>query len=162
ARCDYNRVRGPITTPDARAVDLATMRIGYFLSSEEWGPHDLVAQAVKAEEAGFDGLWISDHYHPWNAEQGHSLFVWSTIVVISGFGRKSIELAARIGDGYCTVQPDADAVQLYRSQSSNGQLVQGGAKVCWSEDEGRARETVHRLWANEGLPGELAQVLPTP
>ena len=249
------------------------MRIGYFLSSEEWGPHDLVAQAVKAEEAGFDGLWISDHYHPWNDAQGHSPFVWSVIgaiaaaapgmgittavtcptirihpaiiaqaaatsavlldgrfilgvgsgealnehilgdhwpeaderlemleeavhvmrklwqggvhdhrgrhyrlehcrvydlpdapppIVISGFGRKSIELAARIGDGYCTVQPDADAVQLYRSQSSNGQLVQGGAKVCWSEDERRARETVHRLWANEGLPGELAQVLPTP
>ena len=29
-----------------------------------------------------------------------------------------------------------------------------------SEDE--ARETVLRLWPNEGLPGELAQVLPTP
>jgi alkanesulfonate monooxygenase SsuD/methylene tetrahydromethanopterin reductase-like flavin-dependent oxidoreductase (luciferase family) len=34
---------------------------------------------VKAQEAGFDGLWISDHYHPWNDEQGHSPFVWSTI-----------------------------------------------------------------------------------
>ena len=40
------------------------MKIGYFLSSEEWGPRDLVAQAVKAQEAGFEGLWISDHYHP--------------------------------------------------------------------------------------------------
>jgi hypothetical protein len=34
--------------------------------------------------------------------------------------------------------------------------------VCWAADEGRARKTVHRLWANDGLPGELAQVLPTP
>ena len=59
------------------------MRIGYFLSSEEWGPQDLVAQAVEAEEAGFDGLWISDHYHPWNDEQGHSPFVWSTIGAIA-------------------------------------------------------------------------------
>ena len=25
------------------------MKIGYFLSSEEWGPHDLIAQAVKAQ-----------------------------------------------------------------------------------------------------------------
>jgi len=46
------------------------MQIGYFLSSEEWGPQELVSIAVKAQEAGFDRLWISDHYHPWNDEQG--------------------------------------------------------------------------------------------
>jgi G6PDH family F420-dependent oxidoreductase len=28
-------------------------------------------------------LWISDHYHPWNDEQGHSPFVWSTIGAIA-------------------------------------------------------------------------------
>jgi G6PDH family F420-dependent oxidoreductase len=59
------------------------MKIGYFLSSEEWGPRDLVAQAVKARDAGFDGLWISDHYHPWDDAQGHSPFVWSTIGAIA-------------------------------------------------------------------------------
>ena len=41
------------------------------------------ARRVKAQEAGFDGLWISDHYHPWNDEQGHSPFVWSTIGAIA-------------------------------------------------------------------------------
>ena len=55
------------------------MRIGYFLSSEEFDPRELIAQARMAEDAGFQGLWISDHYHPWNDEQGHSGFVWSTI-----------------------------------------------------------------------------------
>ena len=55
------------------------MKIGYFLSCEEWGPRDLVSLAVKAQAAGFHGLWISDHYHPWNEEQGHSPFVWSVI-----------------------------------------------------------------------------------
>ena len=29
------------------------MKIGYFLASEEWGPQQLVAQAVKARAAGF-------------------------------------------------------------------------------------------------------------
>ena len=52
---------------------------GYFLSCEEWGPADLVAQARMAERAGFEALWISDHYHPWNDEQGQSPFVWSVI-----------------------------------------------------------------------------------
>jgi G6PDH family F420-dependent oxidoreductase len=59
------------------------MKIGYFLSSEEWGPRDSVALAGKAERAGFEGLWISDHYHPRNEQQGHSPFVWSVIGAIA-------------------------------------------------------------------------------
>ena len=59
------------------------MRIGCFLSCEEFGPGDLVEQALRAERAGFAGLWISDHYHPWNGEQGHSPFVWSVIGAVA-------------------------------------------------------------------------------
>src|SRR3954447_4865915 len=59
------------------------MRIGLFLSSEEFGPRELVDLAVRAERAGFSGLWISDHFHPWNDEQGHSPFVWSVIGAIA-------------------------------------------------------------------------------
>ncbi len=55
------------------------MRIGYFLSCEEFGPQELIRQARLAEAAGFDRVWISDHYHPWVDEQGHSPFVWSVI-----------------------------------------------------------------------------------
>ncbi|MFC4535948.1 LLM class F420-dependent oxidoreductase [Sphaerisporangium dianthi] len=56
---------------------------GYFLSSEEHGPRDLVRQAELAERAGFENLWISDHYHPWLDEQGQSPFVWSVIGAIA-------------------------------------------------------------------------------
>ncbi len=59
------------------------MRIGYFLSSEEYGPADLIAQARAAERAGFEALWISDHYHPWVDAQGQSPFVWSMIGALS-------------------------------------------------------------------------------
>src|SRR5215217_1788497 len=59
------------------------MLIGYFLSSEEYTPAELIQQARMGEEAGFDGLWISDHFHPWNDEQGQSPFVWSAIGAIS-------------------------------------------------------------------------------
>ncbi|MFC7545289.1 TIGR03557 family F420-dependent LLM class oxidoreductase [Plantactinospora sp. GCM10030261] len=59
------------------------MRIGYFLSSEEYTPDELLAQARGAEKAGFEGLWISDHYHPWVDAQGESPFVWSTIGALS-------------------------------------------------------------------------------
>ncbi|HWH10707.1 MAG TPA: LLM class F420-dependent oxidoreductase [Solirubrobacteraceae bacterium] len=249
------------------------MRIGYFLSSEEHDPRELVRQARLAEDAGFDGVWISDHFHPWNDAQGHSGFVWATIgaiaqatdrlkvttavtcptirihpaiiaqaaatsavlldgrfalglgtgealnehilgdrwpaaderlemlaeavdvirllwqggvhshrgrhyrvehariydlpdqtppILISGFGPKSTRLAGRIGDGYCTVFPDRAAVAAFRAAGGDGKLVAGAMKVCWSQDEARARATAHRLWPNDVLPGELAQILPTP
>jgi hypothetical protein len=40
-------------------------RYGYFLSCEEYGPAELVRQARLAEVAGFEALWVSDHFHPW-------------------------------------------------------------------------------------------------
>jgi G6PDH family F420-dependent oxidoreductase len=249
------------------------MRIGYFLSSEQFNAKDLIDQARRAEEAGFAGLWISDHFHPWIDEQGHSPFVWSTIgalseateeipittavtcptlrihpviiaqaaatsatllegrfrfgvgsgealnehilgdhwpeaderlemleeaievirlmweggmqshngkhyrvenariydlpdelppILVSGFAPKSIALAARIGDGFVTIKPEAEAVQSFRDQGGEGKLVQGGMKVCFDRNEERAKETAHRLWPNEALGGELAQILPTP
>ena len=58
-------------------------RVGYFLSSEEFSPKELVEQAKMAEDAGFHALWISDHFHPWNDQQGHSPFVWGTIGALS-------------------------------------------------------------------------------
>jgi G6PDH family F420-dependent oxidoreductase len=59
------------------------MQIGYFLSCEEYSPQSILEQAKGAEEAGFESLWISDHFHPWNDEQGQSAFVWSMIGAIS-------------------------------------------------------------------------------
>lgn len=48
-------------------------KIGYFLSCEQYRPAELIDQAKRAEDAGFEALWISDHFHPWNDEQGERL-----------------------------------------------------------------------------------------
>lgn len=55
------------------------MTLGYTLSSEEQRPLDLVRQAARAEECGFEFALISDHYHPWIDRQGQSPFVWSVL-----------------------------------------------------------------------------------
>src|SRR3954466_5394633 len=59
------------------------MKFGYTLSSEEHGPRTLVDNARLAEDAGFDFLSISDHFHPWVSAQGHSPFVWSVLGAIA-------------------------------------------------------------------------------
>ncbi|MFI0242174.1 TIGR03557 family F420-dependent LLM class oxidoreductase [Streptomyces sp. NPDC016845] len=53
------------------------MQIGYKLAAEAFGPDELVRQAVLAEQAGFDFVEMSDHYHPWLDVQGHSPFAWT-------------------------------------------------------------------------------------
>ena len=55
------------------------MELGYFLSSEEQRPEKQVTCAGQAEEAGFQFLVVSDHFHPWVSQQGQSPFVWSVL-----------------------------------------------------------------------------------
>lgn len=68
--------------------------IGYALSSEEFGPRELVELAVRAEDTGFGFALISDHFHPWLDTQGQSPFVWSTL---GGIAMATTRL--RIGTG---------------------------------------------------------------
>ena len=53
--------------------------LGYCLTSELHGPAEMVRHAAQAEQAGFPFALISDHYHPWTNEQGHSPFVWGVL-----------------------------------------------------------------------------------
>ncbi len=76
-----------------------TRTFGWFLSSEEYSPEQLVDQAVLAEQAGFDALWISDHFHPWIDEQGHSAFVWSCIGAISRVCDLPVTTGRHLPDG---------------------------------------------------------------
>ena len=59
------------------------MQIGYHLSCEEHPPDRLVPWARRAEQAGFDFVTISDHFHPWTHHQGESPFVWSVLGAIA-------------------------------------------------------------------------------
>jgi G6PDH family F420-dependent oxidoreductase len=59
------------------------VQIGYKLATEAFGPRELIRQAVAAEQAGFDFVEMSDHYHPWLEAQGHSAFTWSLLPAIA-------------------------------------------------------------------------------
>src|SRR5919199_1183089 len=59
------------------------VELGYSLSSEEFGPTELVQLANRAEQVGFPFALISDHFHPWTNKQGQSPFVWSVIGAIA-------------------------------------------------------------------------------
>ena len=82
-------------------------------------------------------------------------------IPISAFGPASASLAADIGDGLITVQPDRDMVSSYRQHGGEGPVI-GAVKLCWDEDEAAAVKTAHQLWPTECLPGQQMQELPMP
>jgi G6PDH family F420-dependent oxidoreductase len=124
---------------------------------------EMLEEAVEVLRALWQGGQHSHHGRHYTVENAriYDLPEQPPPLLVSGFGPRATKLAARIGDGYCTTSPDKDAIDLYRSEGGQGP-VHAGTKVCFMADEDEARATAHRLWPNEALPGELAQVLPTP
>jgi len=124
---------------------------------------EMLEEAVEVMRLLWAGGFRSHHgrHYTLEAARLYSLPDEPPPILVSGFGPKAVALAGRIGDGYVTVGPDADAVQRYRDNGGSGPIT-GGLKVCWGEDRDECVRTVHRLWPQDALPGELLQVLPTP
>jgi probable non-F420 flavinoid oxidoreductase len=51
--------------------------IGFHNSHEQVHPADLLTAVQHAEQVGFTAAMCSDHFAPWNHNQGHSGFAWS-------------------------------------------------------------------------------------
>jgi coenzyme F420-dependent glucose-6-phosphate dehydrogenase len=54
-------------------------QFAYFCGHEQWQPEELVEHAVLAEQAGFDMVVVSEHFHPWVDDDSASGFAFSTI-----------------------------------------------------------------------------------
>ena len=54
------------------------LTLGYKASAEQFGPRDLLAFAIHAERAGFESVFVSDHFQPWRNTDGHApnCLVW--------------------------------------------------------------------------------------
>jgi coenzyme F420-dependent glucose-6-phosphate dehydrogenase len=48
------------------------LKLGYKASAEQFGPRELLDFSVLAEEAGFESVFVSDHFQPWKHTDGHA------------------------------------------------------------------------------------------
>jgi TAT-translocated FGD2 family F420-dependent dehydrogenase len=53
--------------------------VGFMLAHEQFPVPELVELGVMAEQAGFDLLATSDHFQPWQANEGHAGAAWVTM-----------------------------------------------------------------------------------
>jgi G6PDH family F420-dependent oxidoreductase len=134
---------------------------------DRWPATDVRLEMLEEAVGVLRGLWRGGsythrgrHYTVENARI-YSLPAEPPPVLVSGFGPKSVELAARIGDGFVTVAPDPSAVVRYRERGGKGPSL-AAVKVCWANDEASARKLAHDRWPTSCVPGELNQELPAP
>ena len=143
------------------------MKLGLTLSSEEHGPRRLLDMAVLAEEAQFDFVSISDHFHPWISSQGHSPFVWSVLGGIASVTER-VEVGVGVTCPILRIHP-AILAQAAATTSllTDGRLVWGvgtGENLNehvlgdpWPPYGIRAEmleesiELIRRLWAEESV-----------
>jgi len=57
-------------------------QVGFQLAHEQFTVPELLNLGIAAERAGFDLLALSDHFQPWQTNQGHSGQAWITISAI--------------------------------------------------------------------------------
>ncbi len=66
------------------------LKLGWKAGPEQYQPNELLDYVIAAENAGFESVDVSDHFHPWS-EQGHACFTWSWLGA-AAVKTKSIEL----------------------------------------------------------------------
>lgn len=247
--------------------------LGYALSSEEQTPNELVRNAKRAEELGFEFASISDHFHPWIPRQGNSAFVWTVLggiacvtrtlkvftgvtcplirihpviiahaaatvgcmmpgrfmlglgtgenlnehvtgepwppygrraemleeaieiirmlweggnrthygdfydvvnaeiynipetlppILIAAGGKKSAELAGRMGDGLINTSPDEEIVAAFNETGNPARPKYGQVTVCCATSEKEAIKIAHEWWPTAGMSGPVNYEMPLP
>jgi coenzyme F420-dependent glucose-6-phosphate dehydrogenase len=147
------------------------LKVGYKASAEQFGPRDLVEYAVRAEEAGLDSVWVSDHFLPWRHEGGHAPWALAWMPAVA-------ERTSRVQIGTSVLTPTfrynpAVIAQAFATMSllSNGRVILGvgtGEALNeiavsgreWPEFKerfARLRESIklmRELWAGESVSFE--------
>jgi TAT-translocated FGD2 family F420-dependent dehydrogenase len=57
--------------------------IYFALANEQFTIPQLLQYGVAAEQAGFDGVWTSDHFQPWQPNEGHAGSAWILLAALT-------------------------------------------------------------------------------
>ncbi len=134
---------------------------------DRWPPFDIRIEMLEEAVAVIRELWQGGsvtHRGTYYTVEDATIFdapERPVPVVVSAFGPKAAEVAARIGDGLWTTGANEKVTETFRDAGGHGP-VYSQVTVCWGEDREKAIDLAHRLWPNTAVPGQLAQDLPTP
>lgn len=134
---------------------------------DHWPPAptrlEMLEEAIEVIRTLWSGELVTYYGNHYNVENARLYTLPESMppIFVAASGQKSVRLAASTGEGLITTSPDPELASSFNELGGNGRcLVQ--LRVCWDEDEKRARSLIHELWPNSGLPGQLSQELLMP
>ncbi|MDE2517546.1 MAG: glucose-6-phosphate dehydrogenase (coenzyme-F420) [Rhodospirillales bacterium] len=147
------------------------LTLGYKASAEQFAPARLLQFSVLAEQAGFDSVFVSDHFQPWKHTDGHapSALAWlgalgaSTQRVIIGTSvltptfRYHPSVIAQVFGTLGAMFPGRVVLGVGTGESLNEVPATGMEWPDFKERFARLRESltlIRRLWAEEHVTFE--------
>lgn len=83
-------------------------------------------------------------------------------ILVAVAGEKSVDLAARAGDGLVGTSPVADSIERFRANGGKGKPTYGQLHICWAQSEEEACRTALEWWPNAAVSGSHFLELPLP
>jgi len=83
-------------------------------------------------------------------------------LLVAVAGERSVEIAARAGDGLIGTAPVAESLEQFRSEGGEDKPTYGQMHVCWAEDEEAAKQLALKQWPNGAISGNHFLELPLP
>jgi len=74
-------------------------------------------------------------------------------ILVAGGGRRTVDLAGRLGDGLISVVPDERVVEMFEASGGHGKRRIGQLKVCYAATADEARRTALDWWPVGALKG---------
>jgi coenzyme F420-dependent glucose-6-phosphate dehydrogenase len=142
------------------------LTFGYKASAEQFAPKELLGFGIHAERAGFDSVFVSDHFQPWRYHDGHApnCFAWlgalaarteritiGTSVVTPTFRYHPAVVAQALATIGCLAEPRRVVLGVGTGESLN-EVPLG---IEWPDQKERfarlkeATELIRKLWSEE-------------
>ncbi len=135
---------------------------------DPWPEYEVRSEMLVEALEVMRGLWqgenfshYGEHYVVQNARL-YTLPKQPVRVMVAAAGPQSARVAAAQSEGMIVTSPDPEVVQAFKDAGGSDKPVYGQATVCWAATADEAKDTMHRIWPNAGVPGDLSQELPLP
>lgn len=137
------------------------------VTGQRWPPHDVRLAMLSEAVAIMRMLWTGEMQSYWGrffTLEDARLFTLPEVppqVMVAASGPKMAAAAGQIGDGLISTSPDQETVANFTQSGGAGKPRIGQLTVCYAPSQAEARRTVHHIWPNGGLTGELSTELRT-
>lgn len=134
---------------------------------DHWPPYEerreMLIESIEIMRGLWEGKLFShrgEHYVVENARL-YTLPNQPPRIMVAAGGPESAEAAGQFGDGLIVTSPASEVFDAFREGGAD-KPIYGQVTVCWAASEDAGKRTLHEIWPNAGVPGDLSQELPLP